>query len=208
MYSTNICAKSKETYRSIKKGKLLFSKEQHCRESHTHHLANHYFIRIFLYRGAVQQFFHLPIPGSIIGLILLIICLSVKIIPVKMIEDGAGFLLSFLPLLFIPTMTGVINYPSLFSASGAALFLIIVLSTIVTMIAAGYASQLLEHKANQRKEKRSAASMYRNPYNFVHYRRLSGYGEIICALSISLSHTGFDDYDFHYRRAACFSYFV
>ncbi|QEK96789.1 CidA/LrgA family holin-like protein [Bacillus amyloliquefaciens] len=158
--------------------------------------------------GAVQQFFHLPIPGSIIGLILLIICLSVKIIPVKMIEDGAGFLLSFLPLLFIPAMTGVINYPSLFSASGAALFLIIVLSTIVTMIAAGYASQLLEHKANQRKEKRSAASMYRNPYNFVHGRRLSGYGEIICALSISLSHTGFDDYDFHYRHAACFSYFV
>ena len=113
-------------------------------------------------------------------------------------------MLSFLPLLFIPAMTGVINYPSLFSASGAALFLIIVLSTIVTMIAAGYASQLLEHKANQRKEKRSAANMYRNPYNFVHGRRLSGYGEIICALSISLSHTGFDDYDFHYRRAACF----
>ena len=91
LYSTNICAKSKETYRNIKKGKLLFSKEQHRCESHTHHLANHYFIRIFLYRGAVQQFFHLPIPGSIIGLILLIICLSVKIIPVKMIEDGAGF---------------------------------------------------------------------------------------------------------------------
>ncbi len=85
-------------------------------------LANHYFIRIFLYRGAVQQFFHLPIPGSIIGLILLIICLSVKIIPVKMIEDGAGFLLSFLPLLFIPAMTGVINYPSLFSASGTLCF--------------------------------------------------------------------------------------
>ncbi len=83
--------KVKKLIETSRKGKLLFSKEQHCRESHTHHLANHYFIRIFLYRGAVQQFFHLPIPGSIIGLILLIICLSVKIIPVKMIEDGAGF---------------------------------------------------------------------------------------------------------------------
>ncbi|GMX43963.1 hypothetical protein baveB2_29540 [Bacillus velezensis] len=66
-------------------------------------------------------------------------------------------MLSFLPLLFIPAMTGVINYPSLFSASGATLFLIIVLSTIVTMIAAGYASQLLEHKANQRKEKKKCS---------------------------------------------------
>ncbi|MCP6683811.1 CidA/LrgA family holin-like protein [Bacillus nakamurai] len=106
---------------------------------------------------AAQQMFHLPISGSIIGLILMLICLTVKIIPVKIIEDGAGFLLSFLPLLFIPAMAGVMNYPSLFSASGAALFLIVVLSTIVTMIAAGYASQLLEHKANQRKEKKKCS---------------------------------------------------
>ncbi|WP_343311304.1 CidA/LrgA family holin-like protein [Bacillus atrophaeus] len=106
---------------------------------------------------AAHQLFHLPIPGSIIGLILMLICLTTKIVPVKMIEDGAGFLLSFLPLLFIPAMAGVMNYPSLFSASGAALLGIIVLSTVVTMIAAGYASQLLEHKANKRKEKKKCS---------------------------------------------------
>jgi holin-like protein len=102
---------------------------------------------------AVHHMLHLPIPGSIIGLILMLICLTRKVIPVKLIEDGASFLLSFLPLLFIPAMAGVMNYPSLLSSRGAILFLIIVLSTIVTMAAAGTASQLLEKKANKRKEK-------------------------------------------------------
>ncbi|MED4209198.1 CidA/LrgA family holin-like protein [Priestia megaterium] len=102
---------------------------------------------------AVHHILHLPIPGSIIGLILMLICLTCKIVPIKVIEDGASFLLSFLPLLFIPAMTGVMNYPSLLSSSGAILFLIIVLSTIITMAAAGAASQLLEKKANKRKEK-------------------------------------------------------
>ncbi len=102
---------------------------------------------------AVHHMLHLPIPGSIIGLILMLICLTCKVVPIKVIEDGASFLVSFLPLLFIPAMAGVMNYPSLLSSSGAILFLIIVLSTIITMAAAGAASQLLEKKANKRKEK-------------------------------------------------------
>lgn len=102
---------------------------------------------------AVHHMLHLPIPGSIIGLILMLISLTCKVVSIKVIEDGASFLLSFLPLLFIPAMAGVMNYPSLLSSSGAILFLIIVLSTIITMAAAGAASQLLEKKANKRKEK-------------------------------------------------------
>ena len=96
---------------------------------------------------------HIPIPGSIIGLILLLVCLSFKIIPMKVIENGANFLLAFLPLLFIPAMIGIMKYPSLFSKSGAILFLIVVISTIITMIAAGAASQFLEMRAKKRKEK-------------------------------------------------------
>lgn len=82
----------------------------------------------------------------------MLICLTFKIVPVKIVEDGASFLLSFLPLLFIPAMTGVMNYPALFSGKGLVLLLIVVLSTIVTMVSAGIASQLLEKNANKGKE--------------------------------------------------------
>ncbi|SDN43750.1 holin-like protein [Fictibacillus solisalsi] len=100
----------------------------------------------------VHNLLHLPVSGSIVGLILMLICLTFKIVPVKIVEDGASFLLSFLPLLFIPAMTGVMNYPALFSGNGLVLLLIVVLSTIVTMVAAGIASQLLEKNANKGKE--------------------------------------------------------
>ncbi|UOQ95632.1 CidA/LrgA family holin-like protein [Halobacillus shinanisalinarum] len=107
---------------------------------------------------AVHNIFHIPIPGSIIGLILLLICLLYKIVPLKIIEDGASFLLSFLPLLYIPAMVGIMKYPSLISSSGAILFLVVVMSTIVTMIAAGITSQFLEQKATMRKEKKKCTN--------------------------------------------------
>lgn len=99
-----------------------------------------------------------PIPGSIIGLILLLICLSFKIIPIKIIENGASFLLAYLPLLFIPAMIGIMNYPSLFSSSGAILCLIGVVSTIVTMLVSGAASQFLEKRTMKRKENKKCSS--------------------------------------------------
>ncbi|MEC1461353.1 CidA/LrgA family holin-like protein [Bacillus spizizenii] len=105
----------------------------------------------FMIGEAIQHLFHLPVSGSIVGLVLLLICL--RIVPVSIIQDGAGFLLSFLPLLFIPAMTGVMKYPSLISFNGLTLLITIVLSTIVTIIAAGFASQLLEKKAKKREEK-------------------------------------------------------
>ena len=100
--------------------------------------------------GAVEQLLHLPVPGSIIGLILLLTCLSLKIVPVIIVEDGASFLLAILPLLFIPAMTGVMNYPSLLSGNGAILFLIVVISTVVTMAVSGFASQHLEKRSERR----------------------------------------------------------
>lgn len=101
-----------------------------------------------------------PIPGSIIGLILLLICLSFKIIPIKIIENGASFLLAYLPLLFIPAMIGIMNYPSLFSSSGAILCLIGVVSTIVTMLVSGAASQFLEKRTMKRKENKKCSSHF------------------------------------------------
>jgi holin-like protein len=102
--------------------------------------------------GAVEQLLHLPIPGSIIGLMLLLACLSLKIVPLIIVEDGASFLLAILPLLFIPAMTGVMNYPSLLSGTGAVLFLIVVMSTTVTMAVSGFASQHLEKRSERREQ--------------------------------------------------------
>ncbi|GIN69567.1 hypothetical protein J14TS2_00420 [Bacillus sp. J14TS2] len=105
---------------------------------------------LFHFVGTViQNFFHLVIPGSIIGLILLFICLCLKIIPVKFIESGAGFLLGILMLLFIPATVGIMDYPSLLSLHGALLVIAILLSTIISIIITGMAGQFFEKKAQK-----------------------------------------------------------
>lgn len=102
----------------------------------------------------LHNYLHIPLPGSIIGLLLLLIGLSFKLIPVNWIENGAGFILAYLPLFFIPATVGVMNYPSLFSWSGVVLIVIVVSSTIVTMIAAGTMGQFQERQRQKRLEKK------------------------------------------------------
>ncbi|MFC5601704.1 CidA/LrgA family holin-like protein [Sporosarcina koreensis] len=108
---------------------------------------------IFSYVGSViQNFFHLIIPGSIIGLLLLFTCLCLKIVPVKWIESGAGFLLGLLMLFFIPTTVGVMNYSSLLSFHGALFVLAVLVSTIISIAIAGTAGQFFEKKAQKRED--------------------------------------------------------
>lgn len=108
---------------------------------------------VFSYIGnVIQNFFHLIIPGSIIGLLLLFTCLCLKIIPVKWIETGAGFVLSILVLFLIPTTIGIMNYPSLLSFHGALFVSAILVSTAISIAITGLAGQFFEKKAQKRKD--------------------------------------------------------
>ncbi|MGE8078742.1 CidA/LrgA family protein [Peribacillus loiseleuriae] len=115
----------------------------------------------FSFVGEVlHDVFNLPIPGSIIGMLLLLGGLSLKIIPLRFIEAGAGYLLKILSLLFIPAMIGIMNYPSLISIKGAMLLLITIISTMITMAASGMMSQFLEKRVQKRKEKEKCSKHY------------------------------------------------
>ncbi|WP_019240639.1 MULTISPECIES: CidA/LrgA family holin-like protein [Bacillus] len=110
---------------------------------------------VFLLIGNVAHtYLHIPLPGSIIGLLLLFLALSQKIFSVKWIEQGASFLLAFLPLLFVPTLVGIIKYPELFYGKGILVLLVVIISTVMTIIAAGRASQFIESKTKDREEKK------------------------------------------------------
>lgn len=61
---------------------------------------------LVLVGGWLRNFFHIPLPGSIIGLLLLWAALSLKIIRLQWIEKGSYFLLSFIPLFLLPATVG------------------------------------------------------------------------------------------------------
>jgi holin-like protein len=83
----------------------------------------------------------LPLPGSIIGFLILFAALILNIYPVRWIESGAHFLLAFLSLYFIPATVGVIGYGDVLSGRGLWLIVIVILSTLATMAVSGFLSQ-------------------------------------------------------------------
>lgn len=55
---------------------------------------------------------HLPLPGSVVGMALLWLALSVGLVKLHWISDAADGLLGILGLLFVPATVGFIQYPS------------------------------------------------------------------------------------------------
>ena len=106
----------------------------------------------FLAGDWLHDFFHLPLPGSIIGLLLLWASLLLKVLPLSWIDSGAHFLLSYLPLYFVPATVGAMNYGHVFEGKGMLLILITIISTFLTIIISGHISQYFARRFEKRKE--------------------------------------------------------
>ncbi|WP_438349851.1 CidA/LrgA family holin-like protein [Paenibacillus sp. FA6] len=91
----------------------------------------------------IQKLLHLPIPGSIVGLLLLFGLLLCKVVPVTWIESGSNTILSYLPLFFIPATAGIVNHMNIFNGRGLLLILVLIVSSVLTIGAAAHASQWL-----------------------------------------------------------------
>lgn len=102
--------------------------------------------------GIIVEFLHVPLPGSIIGLIILLLLLHMKIVKKEYVADGAGFLLPILTLLFIPATVGVVNYPELLSWLGLSLLIITIISTIFSLGVTAKFAQKLEQIERQKEE--------------------------------------------------------
>ena len=85
-------------------------------------------------------------PGSIAGLLILLACLLLKILPANLIKDGAGFLLAFLALFFVPATAGIMDYPQLASLKGVFIIIALIISTMFTIVVAGKVCQYFESK--------------------------------------------------------------
>ena len=72
--------------------------------------------------------FSLPLPGPVLGLILLVPALRFALVR-EPVAECANFLLSHLSLLFIPVGVGVMTHLALVSQYGGRMLLVIALST-------------------------------------------------------------------------------
>lgn len=100
----------------------------------------------------IVSVFHIKFPGSIVGLLLLWICLYFKWLNIKFVMDGANFLITFLTLFFIPSTVGIIQYPELLTKNGLLLIVAVFISSIFAFIFTGKLSQYLEKVEDKRGE--------------------------------------------------------
>lgn len=89
------------------------------------------------------EFLHLPLPGSVLGMLLLFALLSSGIIKEQWISLGANPLLKHLSFFFIPIAVGLMEWGELFTQKGHLLFLPLVISALVALVATGLSVQLL-----------------------------------------------------------------
>ena len=115
------------------------------------------FLRITAFTLAgelLQRLIPLPVPASVYGLALLFAALCLGVVKLEQVKDAAGFLISILPILFVPTAVGILENWGMIKDDVLPIFLLALLSTVVTFGIAGRVTQNLRKK----EEKKDAAS--------------------------------------------------
>ncbi|SDH64645.1 holin-like protein [Alteribacillus persepolensis] len=105
---------------------------------------------LFYYAGVwIQEQLNLIIPGSIIGMLLLLLCFYFKLIKPKWVELGTSMILGHMPLLFMPVTAGTIVYVDLFAGAGMWLVVIAFASTLIVIIVTGKTAQFFAKRREE-----------------------------------------------------------
>ena len=83
----------------------------------------------------------LPIPASIYGLVLMLVCLGTKVIKLSQVKIAADFLIDIMPPMFIPAAVGIVVVWADLQEILVPVLVITVVSTIVVMVCTGKVSQ-------------------------------------------------------------------
>lgn len=100
-------------------------------------------VALFYAGSVVVQQTSVPLPGNLVGMLLLLLLLRVGVVRLEHVEEAAGLLLKHLNLFFIPLAVGLMAWGGLFGTSGLGLGLSLVGSAVVCLVVAGLVGQRL-----------------------------------------------------------------
>lgn len=94
----------------------------------------------------LSDFFNLPIPGSVIGMLILFILLQTKVLKVEWVDITASFLVKHLAFFFIPISVSLMTMGWLFLKYGLPLALTLLISLIIGFIISAWVVQKLSRR--------------------------------------------------------------
>lgn len=101
---------------------------------------------ISLIGEGISYLFHLPIPGSIIGLIFLFLALQFKMLRLRHVSMVGNFLLANMTILFLPPAVGIMDKFHVIAPYLLPIVLIIVGAIIINVIVIAVVVHLIKNR--------------------------------------------------------------
>ena len=85
----------------------------------------------------------LPVPASIYGILLMLLCLHFRVFAAEEVRETGIFLIEIMPVMFIPAAVGLMESWTIIKPSLVQYLVVIVISTIIVMAVSGLVTQKL-----------------------------------------------------------------
>ncbi|PHK49564.1 antiholin-like murein hydrolase modulator LrgA [Staphylococcus edaphicus] len=102
---------------------------------------------IMFISNVIESFMPVPMPASVIGLVLLFVALCTGIVKLGEVETVGTTLTNNIGFLFVPAGVSVINSLGVLSTSPILITLLIIISTLLLLLCTGFFSQMLITKS-------------------------------------------------------------
>ena len=100
----------------------------------------------------LKMFIPLPIPASVYGLVLMLLCLVTGILKTSQVKEAAFFLIEIMPVMFIPAAAGLIDSWKVLQPLLLPILVITVVITIFVMVVTGKIGQMIAQKRGIKNE--------------------------------------------------------
>lgn len=100
----------------------------------------------------LKMFIPLPIPASVYGLVLMLVCLITGVLKTSQVKDAAFFLIEIMPVMFIPAAAGLIDSWKVLQPLLLPILVITVVITVFVMVITGKVAQMIAQKRGIKNE--------------------------------------------------------
>jgi holin-like protein len=94
----------------------------------------------------IGRHWRLPVPAGLLAMLSLLGLLVARILPLAAVQRGAGFLLRYIGLLFVPVCVGAVRQLPLLRTQGLAFALLIIAGALIGQATSGLLAQALCRK--------------------------------------------------------------
>lgn len=95
----------------------------------------------------ISRQWRLPLPAGLLAMLSILVALFGRLLPLAAVQRGAGFLLRYIGLLFVPVCVGAVRQLPLLRTQGLAFAVLIIAGALVGQATSGLLAQALCRKS-------------------------------------------------------------